>query len=196
MKETTQKQTPTIRLEPNVPKIVAAICYVIAQAEKSDQKLTQYDIVKTLFLADKKHINDYGRPVTFDNYAAMLHGPVPSFAYNLLKGDAAALRKYGKKLPWIGKKGEGSKVYFTLGKNVPSFDVLSESDKEALSAALTIIKSLTFSQIRQLTHNDPAYVKAWSDEENKKSYPMDLALFFDQPNSDAAQTLAFLSRNM
>ena len=196
MPKVTTQNNPRVKLEPNVGKIVAAICYVIAQAQKRGQMLTQYDIVKTLFLADKKHLNDYGRPVTFDNYCAMIHGPVPSLAYDLLKENAKAIEKTNlKKLPWIRKKGEGSKYLYSLAKVGCSEESLSPSDKDALSGALTTIKSLTFPQVRQLTHNDQAYIQAWSDEGESKSYPMDLALLFETPNPEAAKTLSFLSRH-
>lgn len=190
------KEAPRIRLEPNVKKIVAAICFILAEAKKLGQKPTQYEIVKTLFIADKKHLNDYGRPVTFDNYAAMLHGPVPSLAYDLLKGNETAIRKYGKALPWrkIKRETESSYCYSLISIDT-SFDELSDSDKEALSGALVAIKSLTFGQIRQLTHNDPAYIQAWSEEGEHRSYPMDLTLMFEKPNPEAAQALAFLSRH-
>ena len=56
-------------------------------------QITQYDIVKSLFLADKAHLNRYGRPITFDNYFAMKDGPVPNLAYNLLKRDNYSLRR-------------------------------------------------------------------------------------------------------
>ena len=180
---------------PNVEKIVAAISYVVAQAAESGQTLTQYDIVKTLFLADRKHLNDYGRPITFDNYYAMLHGPVPNLAYDLLKGNKHAIEKFGKKLPWATKKGQGSKILFSLRRDT-SIEALSSSDQDALSSALTIVQSLGFPQIRALTHNDAAYIQAWSNkEEESKSALMDLAFLFDIPNSDAAQQLTFISKH-
>lgn len=187
-------QASIAKLEPNVSKIIAAICFMIVEAGKRSQNLSQYDIVKTLFLADKKHLNDYGRPITFDNYIALEHGPVPSLAYNLLKEDHHTLKKVGK-IPWTRKQINKNIYHYFVASNKCDFDVLSKSDADALLGALTTIKSLTFSQIRQLTHNDPAYINAWSDETGKRSYPMDLALLFDKPDPEAARNLSFLSRH-
>jgi uncharacterized phage-associated protein len=189
-------RAPGVKLEPNIEKIVSAICFVIAEAGERCLEVSQYDIIKTLFLADKKHLNEYGRPVTFDNYCAMKYGPVPSFAYDLLKGNASAIRKYGKKIPWSAKKVSPTINNFSIEKGGCSFNLLSPSDRNALSGALTTIKSLTFGQIKQLTHADPAYTQAWSDEGGRESYPMDLALLFDTPNYEAAKTVAFLSKHM
>ena len=189
------QKAPRVKLEPNIAKIVAAICFVIAEAAKSGQKPTQYEIVKTLFLADKKHLNTYGRPITFDNYCAMNHGPVPSLAYDLLKGDATTIKKHGlKKLPWTKNKGERTTFRYTVTKAC-STDALSPSDEEALSGAWGVIQSLTFSQIRQLTHNDPAYAEAWSGDDNRQSHPMSLALLFETPNYEAAESISFLSKH-
>ena len=76
----------------SIEKSLAAICHVIGLAEKSEYQLTQYDIVKTLFLADRQHLNEFGRPITFDNYVAMTHGPVPSCSYDLLKSNEYRIR--------------------------------------------------------------------------------------------------------
>jgi len=70
-----------IKLKPKKKKILNPVMYIIQQTPN----LTQYYIVKAIFLADKSHLGKYGRPVTFDNYVAMKLGPVPSFTYNLLK---------------------------------------------------------------------------------------------------------------
>ena len=83
-------------MEPNVNKILDTICFVIAEARERSKSVDQYDIVKTIFLADKKHLNKYGRPITFDNYHAMKFGPVPSLTYNFLKEDQSKLKKYGQ----------------------------------------------------------------------------------------------------
>ena len=38
-----------------------------------------------LLFADKKHLERYGRFITGDTYSAMENGPVPSFAYDVVK---------------------------------------------------------------------------------------------------------------
>ena len=40
--------------------------------------LTRGKIAKLLFFADKRHLVQYGRPITGDWYAALQHGPLPS----------------------------------------------------------------------------------------------------------------------
>ena len=52
MNTRTGQAAPRVRLKPNVQKIVAAITYVIARADARRIPVTQYDILKTIFIAD------------------------------------------------------------------------------------------------------------------------------------------------
>jgi hypothetical protein len=194
-------KAPRVKLKPSINKILAAICHVISEAEKCHFAITQYDIVKTIFLADKSHLNTYGRPITFDNYAAMIHGSVPSLVYDLLKGNAKSqneLKKQGiKTLGW--KKTKASHIapncfIYTLDGPAKT-QVLSVSDKHALTSALGTVKSLGFSQIRKLTHEDPAYLEAWKEDGLKiTSYPMSYGMLFEAPDYEAAERIQYFSQ--
>lgn len=186
MSELATKAIPLPALTPNVDRILAALVYVIGEAGKRGRNVSQYDLVKTLFLADRAHLNEWGRPITFDNYAAMKHGPVPSLAYDLLKANSKALKDYQiGVLPWVSKdQGMGKKHFFPVEPFFPSGDYLSESDTEALSDSLGTVLRLGFGQIRRLTHEDPAYVEAWREDGGKAAYEMNLALLFDTPNAE------------
>jgi antitoxin SocA-like protein len=168
----TTKRAPITPLRPKPDKIIAAVCYLIQSAEKQGLQITQYDIVKSLFLADKAHLNRYGRPITFDNYTAMENGPVPSTSYNFLKRDNYSMKTFGiKDFPWksalapnISKQAE----VFTLKAQDVSFDALSESDIEELSGAFVRVKELGFGKIRALTHEDPAYLAAFHEPSGRE----------------------------
>jgi uncharacterized phage-associated protein len=45
----------------------------------------KYSLLKILYFAECKHLLEYGRPITGDPIIALEHGPVPSFAYQLLR---------------------------------------------------------------------------------------------------------------
>jgi uncharacterized phage-associated protein len=191
-----QHPAPRVQLRVNIHKILAAISYVIAIGEKRGMDVTQYDILKTFFIADRSHLNQYGRPVTFDNYYAMRAGPVPSVTYDLLKESTSTLQRFHlHHLPWDRQAGSGAVFHYGKPDTSRIDEALSESDKLALSDALSIIKGLTFRQIVELTHNDPAYVEAWKTEDARKAYPMSLGMFFDSPDFAAAETVEFLSKH-
>src|SRR4029079_17679981 len=49
--------------------------------------ITAFYASKAVFLADKNHLNKFGRPVVGDRYIAMDNGPVPSVIYDWFKGN-------------------------------------------------------------------------------------------------------------
>jgi uncharacterized phage-associated protein len=187
-------------MEPAKAKIVEAILFLISEADRKEYEITQYDIVKALFLADKTHLNRFGRPITFDNYMAMANGPVPSFAYDVLKAEASPSRLGITDLqgwPWdrIADAHANSKAFIYRGaKREPSSELLCESDLEALSDALTTVRSLTFGQIRKLTHDDPAYIAAWGEGEAPNA-PISYGMLFEVPDFEKAEQLQFVSQH-
>lgn len=192
---TKHRNTKIVRLDPDPTKIVEAIVFVISLAQRR-QRPSQYDIVKTIFLADRNHLNMFGRPVTFDNYFAMQHGPVPSFSYNLLKGERREVEAVGGAVPWERHSIPGKRHFlFSVDRDFDA-DVLSPSDTEHLESAYRIVRDLGFGGVRKLTHEDAAYLEAWDEEgPDNGSYPMSLSMLFESPDIEQADTLAFLSQH-
>lgn len=180
----------TYEMRANRKRIMHALAFLIQEAQRQGFPVTQYSLVKTMFLADRAHLNKYGRPITYDNYVAMLHGPVPSETYSILRSDRAPWTK--KPAPEISEQANS----FRDAALQPSEQVLSPSDFEELAGALATVRTLTFSQLRKLTHEDAAYVDAWEDEGERAQYPMSYALLFDVPDDEAAQHVAFASQHV
>lgn len=65
----------------NRDKALEAILFVAQQLKTP----TLHSISKMLYLADKRHLQEYGRMICGDRYIAMAYGPVPSAVYNMLK---------------------------------------------------------------------------------------------------------------
>jgi len=152
---------------PNKDKILAAMLYLM----KIRQGISQYQIVKSVFLADKNHLNETGRPITFDKYVAMEQGPVPSLVYALLMQEEVFRIIYNRDAPWsFERRGNGNR-YYALEE--PNFEVLSQTDLEALREGLRVVQKLSSAELSKLLHDDPAYREAWSRREGvKKSVPM------------------------
>ena len=49
--------------------------------------ISTFYAAKVFFLAEKQHLNQFGRPVVGDRYIAMRNGPVPSTLYDWFKGN-------------------------------------------------------------------------------------------------------------
>src|ERR1022692_1216766 len=67
------------RIDPQ--KTIVAMTYLVS---KELPQMDKYKLAKLLFLADKRHLVEYGRPVTGDRYCAVKLGPIPSNGLNIL----------------------------------------------------------------------------------------------------------------
>ncbi|MFC7048560.1 Panacea domain-containing protein [Emcibacter nanhaiensis] len=138
--------------------------------------ITQYYIGKIIFFADREHLLDYGRPITGDRFVAMEHGPVPSTILDLLKTDSGYPDEIVEELhDRIAIEPEGNKLHvYTKGED--KFYSLSGSDKEYLAEALEKYGSMSFAELKRLSHEDPAYESAW--EKPGANNEMDIELWF------------------
>jgi len=194
----TQKKTQKLR--PNRKRILESILFLISEAEKCGGYLTQYEIVKSLYLADLSHLENYGRPITFDNYTAMKNGPVPSAAFDMLKQDYDGSAQFGESWPlWVSEPSpaDGQRALkFHKLKRQPNIRALSSSDRAALSEALSNVKALKFGGIRDLTHTHPAYLAAWKENGGRKAYDMDYVLLIPNQDEDVYLDLVHASKHV
>lgn len=179
-----------IEFEPDWEKIPEVILYVISKDE-----MTQYQIVKAVFLADRAHLKKYGRPVTFDNYVAMKLGPVPTNIYNLLKPDHSFRDRYKEEAPWQAQPVPGSKKarLFSPRRNFNE-DFLSVSDMRALDDAVGKVKKMKFMEIVDLTHADAAYKSAWSGRGHSGSPPMNWAQILGGRKSPTKEDIEYVEQ--
>lgn len=183
-------------MTPNGPRVREAILHVVNSADQQGRRLTQFDLLKSLFLADQAHLNHYGRPITYDQYVAMRDGPVPSLAYNVLKNERSALAEIGVEVPlWAVEKADGLKFHYYGGARRASDDVLSESDMEALETAVATVLRLGYGKTWDLVHNDRAWKDAYAKKGLDKQHPMELALIFDEPDFEQAELIKFHAAN-
>lgn len=173
-----------VRFKLNLKKCIEGIDF-LAQARPG---LTQYFICKVFYFADKEHLLDWGRPISGDRYIAMEHGPVPSYIYDLLKDTGTEPDDVIDDMHarfTVTRDGNKLKV-LSLG-NKTEFPNLSASEKSCLQSALDKYASLTFSEVRRISHEDRAYFEAWEKPGNGNE--MDLRLWFpeDTPETQRAR---------
>lgn len=178
------------QLTPNYPKTVEALLYLMELA--GEKRLDQYKLGKALFFADREHLNAFGRPITFCNYAAMKDGPVPSEAYSLLKGEPI---KGAEQIetPWQALNLRDN-IFNYVPERVANRRKLSVSDLETLETAYEFVKDKSFGEIRNVTHDDGAYSEAWDRRGDKNSVLMKLELLVNG-DAELADDLAFASRH-
>lgn len=194
----TQKLPP--KFKPNYRKILEAILFLINEAERKGLYVTEYDIDKSIFLADVKHLNEYGRPITFDNYVAMVHGPVPSATRDILQPNFKAKSHFTEAWPlWDREQSpsDGPKAFkFVRPKRKENLRILSKSDVSALADALLVVKSLRFGGVKDYTHKHSAYLAAWVENGPRGAYDMDYRKLLELPDDELLEDLVYSSKHM
>lgn len=128
-------------------KAIETIKYVASRAPTPDI----YWVGKIIYAADKKHLERFGRFLFGDDYVAMVHGPVPSGTYDLLK----AARNFAAQPDFHPALGE----FEIHGKNrvvalkAPDRDCFSESDLQCLDEAIAELGHLSFGELKDQSHD-------------------------------------------
>lgn len=160
-------------------KFLAVVQYM---AWKSVPELDKYKICKLLFLADKFHLVQYGRPIIDDRYCALRYGPVPSHSLDLLN---EAIRtedtsQAGPEILEMLAVLELDRRYqyprFSSKKS-PAFHSLSKSDVMVLDHIIEKYGARDFNSLKSLTHTMYAYRKIWDATPNST---MEYEDFFEE----------------
>jgi len=142
--------------------IIEALYYILKKLKKADK----IKLVKLIYLADKYHLIRYGRTITNDDYYAMEHGPVGTTVKDVLSFDPFFSKKgYRYAASLIEKIDEN---HFSANpKAKVSFDMLSDTDKEALDYIIDKFGTMTSWQLRNYTHQYPEWYRYEDMLQNK-----------------------------
>src|SRR6266566_2442806 len=128
-------------------------------------KITPFYLSKVVFIADRDHLRQYGRPVTGDAYVAMDNGPVPSRIYDIIKGDLDFFGNPAAIADALTISQEDSKYHQITAKRKANTDLLSETDITALDRAIEFCRDKSFTKLSSLTHQEPAWLQAQRNAE-------------------------------
>lgn len=153
----------------DVDKAIASVAYLVEQTGE-----TLYPVMKMLYLADKMHLQKYGRFIAGDSYSAMEKGPVPSCTYNMLKhvkGDRSKDERFDRASEFLAY----SANHRIELKQAPDYDELSSSEIGCLQAIVNTYYAVGKWAVRDLSH-DQAWSSAWSGVSKlfKRSIAMDI----------------------
>lgn len=176
--------------EPKRDKIIEGVLLLVDRARDGGFTSTTRMVTTAMFLADKGHLDAYGRPVFFDNYVATAAGPVglaaqemlrPNFDWSSVGMDAA---------PWaIRSAGDGDRL---LATRAPNLRRLSPSDLELLTSALAMVTALDTEQLRHFTCRQTAYAVAWRNGEGSR---LDPRLIPEERDDSLIDDLVYASRH-
>lgn len=161
-----------------------AIAAISLFASQNLPELTKGKIDKLMFLADKLHLVRYGRTVTGDWYAALQHGPVPSNTDNLLDALEAGIHGHPNveelsQYVGLDRRFQYPRI-FALEPCHLIEDQLSQSDLEVLRRVIDVFGGRSFVELRAITHELPAWEKAWASRGNSRSADMNFEDFFEE----------------
>lgn len=143
---------------------LSAVVYLTRRLENP----SKHTITHLLYLAEKKHLEAYGRFICGDTYIAMKHGPVPSIVFDMLK-IVSGEREFDPRVQ-LGARFRQALSYEGLHRYQATedadLDALSKSDVECLDAVLEDYGHMNFPQLREATH-DEAYLSTRSDRPDR-----------------------------
>jgi uncharacterized phage-associated protein len=151
-----------LKFKPKMDKIVELLLYLAHKRPGADK----YQAVKFFYLADREHLNRYGRPITFEKYYALDYGPVASHALDLLEQTPSTFREANiESLPFkteTGKLKNGKEtIYIRKPLRDVNLDLFSKSDLRVFDEIIEKYRNATFEQLFNETHEHFAYTEAW-----------------------------------
>ncbi len=136
-----------IRFKFSPTKARAAVHWMVCEQPGIDL----HAVLKACYFADKRHLNEHGRPVFGATYRAMRFGPVPLEIYEMAKGDPLWLADLGAdRYPWTLV--DGFRLRPGPANTPPDMNVLSESDRDALDYGLRTSAGMSFDERTAATH--------------------------------------------
>jgi uncharacterized phage-associated protein len=156
---------------PNKRKILQALNYLASYQD--DKTISEMKAYKLLWLADRYHLRQYGRTITYDNYYAMQYGIVPSIAKKTIDG-LLSDPKNRKILQ------QGQKYHYRSVSDV-DIDVFSDSDIEVLNLILKNFNEMSSRTLSDLSHKFPEWKRYETNLSigKKKSYKVNMNDFFE-----------------
>jgi uncharacterized phage-associated protein len=110
-------------------------------------------LLKLLYLADRKALIEHGRPITFDRYVSMDHGPVLSQTYNLIVGEESP----GEHSYWRDFISEPDRYDVHLVKDAPN-GALSAAQERVLDELFAEFGRMSRWDLVHFTHTLPEWV--------------------------------------
>ncbi len=184
----TSKIQPPIRFKYDIEKFVACLSFLASNIKNLDK----LKAAKLLYYVDKYHLIRHGRPILGDVYYRLDYGPVPSKSLDVMN-EAISPVKF-RDLPqenlellsrYIKVNEERRHPVFET-KREHEFDVLSESEKEALQETVKKYGHHSGSDLIKLTHNEASWLKS------EKNGEIDYRLFFDNAKDATPEAFDYL----
>jgi uncharacterized phage-associated protein len=143
-------------------KALHAMLFVVTHLPKP---ANVYNVLKCLYYADRKHLQEYGRQIYGETFYALEHGPVPSAAYEIIKY-ANGRAKWDLRFPEAFELLDVNDIHVSARGPVDT-ELLSRSDMACLLDAARKYGKMPFGKLRKLSHQGKAFENADPNGEMK-----------------------------
>lgn len=116
-------------------------------------RMSYMKLLKLLYLADRKALLEHGRPITYDRFVSMDHGPVLSQTYNLMVAEESP----DQPSYWRTFISEPEHYEVSLRREPPDGE-LSRAQEEVLDSVFAEFGALGRWELVELTHRLPEWV--------------------------------------
>jgi len=144
----------------------------------STGKMDKLKLIKLIYLMERESIRERGRPMLYDEYYSLPHGPICSSSLNGMNGEldqqtwSCYVQKDGKK-----------DIFAVKDLDDKALDELSESDRKIISHVWTTFGWMSASQLRNWTHrNCSEYAEV--EEGRLPISPREIAAAVNHPDPD------------
>lgn len=169
-------------MEVDYKKVTQALNWL---AKKEGGQINKMKAIKLVWMADRLHLREFGRPITNDEYIAMKFGPVGSVTRNIT--DEAVSYLTDEQLGYSQKYLR--KVTPNDFESINDFEssVFSESEIETLEKVYKNFGAFNQFELFKLTHEFPEWKKFEQKLEAKliNQAPMLYTDFFENPSGDS-----------
>jgi len=143
-------------------KALHAILFVVTHLPKP---ANVYNVLKCLYYADRKHLQEYGRQIYGETFYALEHGPVPSAAYEIIKY-ANGRAKWDLQFHEAIELLDVNDNHVSARGSVDT-ELLSRSDMACLLDAARKYGKMPFGKLKKLSHQGKAFENADANGEMK-----------------------------
>ncbi len=162
---------------------IKAIQTLVFFAEKENGTINKMKAYKLIWLTDRWHLRNYGRPVLNDIYFALKFGAIPSNTKDLAEGYFLTEEETELRNEYVKYGDFGNKLTYTTEKNT-DVTVFSQTDLEALELVYANFGHFSAFELSAISHDYPE----WKKFENElilgtySRFEMNYELFFENPN--------------
>ena len=134
-------------------KVIQALNFF---AVKAGGKINRMKAIKLIWLSDRAHLRQYGRPILFDDYYAVKLGPIPSKAKNFSE-EGGSMNQETREYRNSYIEPMGPYEFKTISS--PDLNVFSQSDIETMERIFSFYGNYDKYRLSNLSHKFPEWKK-------------------------------------